>query len=197
MTLVLGSGSPARRRLLENAGVAFEVARAEVDERAIEGPLRLDGATPEDIATALASAKALDIAARRPGDLVIGADQVLAMADGAILHKPDDAAAAAGQLRKLAGSHHWLHSAVVLAREDGVTWRYVASARLHMRALDDEEIARYLAEVPLESLLSSGVYQIEGPGIRLFDDIQGDFFGILGLPLLPLLGALRDAGALA
>jgi len=194
MTLVLGSGSSARRRLLENAGIAFEVERANVDERAIEEPLRLDGATPEDIATALAGAKALDIAARRPGDLIIGADQVLAMANGGIVHKPDDAEAAAGQLRDLAGKDHWLHSAVVLARGTDVMWHHVASARLRMRALDGDEIARYLADVPLATLTSSGVYQIEGPGIRLFDDIEGDFFGILGLPLLPLLGALRDAG---
>lgn len=197
MTLVLGSGSTARRRLLENAGIAFEIETAGIDERAVEEPLLASGATAREVARALAEAKALAIAGRRPADIVIGADQVLATAGGEIVHKPANRDEASGQLARLAGAHHWLHSAIVLARGEDVTWRHTESARLTMRLLTDDDIDRYLDDMPEEVLTSAGVYQIEGPGIRLFEIIHGDFFGILGLPLLPLLKALRVSGEIS
>ena len=196
MTLVLASGSSARRQLLENAGISFEVEKAQVDERAIEAPLVLEGASAPSLGVALAAAKAEAVSQLRPGDLVIGADQVLATANGDILHKPDDRRAAAAQLADLAGTHHWLHNALALARDGQVIWEHTESARLTMRRLLEADISAYLAMVPVEVLTSSGIYQIEGPGIRLFEEIHGDFFAILGLPLLPLLARLRDEGVI-
>lgn len=193
MALVLASGSRIRATLLANARLDFTVDPATVDERAVEAPLLEAGFPPEDIAQVLAEAKALDVAGRRPQDLVIGADQVLGLGN-ARFTKPADMEAARRQLLDLSGKTHELHSAVVLARGDEVLWRHVSTARLTMRALTPAEIGRYLALAGDAVLSSVGCYQLENVGVRLFERIEGDYFTILGLPLLPLLGELRALG---
>jgi septum formation protein len=191
MSLVLASGSAARRALLNNAGVVFEVVPADIDERAAEQPL--SDAPPDDVAQALAMVKAATVSERRPGDLVVGADQVLAV-DGERLDKPADMEAARRQLLRLSGRTHHLHCAVACARAGEIVWQHAESAALTMRALEPGFIGRHLAAVGPEALLSVGAYQLEGRGIQLFDRIEGDYFAILGLPLLPLLRFLRGAG---
>ena len=193
--IVLASGSPTRQTLLANAGVPFAVRVAPVDERAIAAPLIEAGASPADIATALADAKALVVSAAEPEALVIGADQTLDR-DGILGTKPAGMAEARQQLAGLAGRSHFLHAAVAVARAGAVTWRHRDSARLTMRALGPAAIDRYLARVGDNVLKSVGVYQIEGEGIGLFEAIEGDYFTILGLPLLPLLLYLRSQGAI-
>jgi septum formation protein len=193
MKLVLASGSAARRTLLANAGLAFTVAPAALDERAAEAPLAAAGAAPADIALALAAAKATAVAASRPHDLIVGADQVLEI-DGERLAKPADMEAARRQLLRLSGRSHRLHSAVACARGEGIAWQFAATATMTMRRLEPGSIGRYLAEVGPAALTSVGAYQIEGPGIRLFEAIEGDYFAILGLPMLPLLAYLRSEG---
>ena len=193
MRLVLASGSSARRLLLENAGLDFEVVPAELDERAAEQPLLDAGAAAEDIALALAMAKATMVSEAHPGDLVIGADQMLEL-NGGRLTKPADMEAARRQLLKLSGKTHSLHSAVVCARNGGIVWQHSEPAYLTMRQLTPQFIGRYLAAVGPPALSSVGAYQLEGRGVQLFERIDGDFFAILGLPLLPLLAFLRSEG---
>jgi septum formation protein len=196
--LVLASGSSARRTLLENAGLAFDVVPSSVDERAVEAPLVASGATPAEIAAALAVAKAEEVSRRladTPDALVIGADQTLDC-DGHRGTKSATLAAARTELARLAGRSHRLHSAVAVAQGGVVFWRHLDTATLTMRPLSPEYIEAYLGRVGAAVLNSVGVYQLEGEGIRLFERIQGDYFTILGLPLLPLLACLRNAGAI-
>jgi len=195
MSLVLASGSRARQALLANAGVAFDIVLAAIDERAAEQPLLDAGASPDDIALALAMIKASSVSENRGGDLVIGADQVLDL-DVERLTKPADMEAARRQLLRLSGRTHVLHSAVATARTGEILWQHVETARLTMRRIEPAEIGRYLAEAGPAVLTSVGAYQVEGPGIRLFERIDGDYFAILGLPLLPLLAFLRSEGAI-
>lgn len=195
MSLVLASGSKTRQALLANAGIAFEAVPAAIDERAAEKPLLDAGASPDDIAMALAMVKASSVSENRGGDLVIGADQLLDL-DGERLTKPEDMEAARRQLLKLSGRTHMLHSAVAAARSGEILWQHAETARLTMRRLEPAEVGRYLAEAGPAALTSVGAYQVEGPGIRLFERIDGDYFGILGLPLLPLLAFLRSEGAI-
>ncbi|CAN5131739.1 Maf-like protein [soil metagenome] len=192
--LILASGSQTRATLLRNAGVSFSVRTAAIDERAVEAPLIARGAKPRDVAAALAEAKALAVSRQHPG-LVIGADQTLDLA-GRQWSKPRSLAEAAEQSAALAGRTHALHSALAVARDGAIAWRHVESARLAMRPLTGAEIAAYIAEVGDAALTSVGAYQIEGPGIRLFERIDGDHFTILGLPLLPLLAYLRAEGTI-
>lgn len=194
-SIILASGSPFRKALLANAGVDFSAMPAEIDERAVEAPLQDSGATPEDLAQILAEAKALDVSERNPGALVIGCDQTLSLGDR-VFHKPEDMEGARRHLLSLSGKTHQLNSAVVLVRDGETLWRNVSIARLTMRKLDPAFIGRHLAKVGDAALASVGAYQIEGEGIQLFDKIEGDYFTIVGLPLLPLLGALRDLGAI-
>ena len=193
MRLILASGSRSRRALLENAGLAFEVVPADLDERAAEAPLLEAGATPEDIALALAMAKASMVSEAHSGALVIGADQMLEL-HGERLTKPEDMEAARHQLLRLSGKTHTLHAAVCCARGGEIVWQHVEPAHMTMRKLTPQFIGRYLAAAGPEALTSVGAYQIEGRGIQLFDKIDGDFFAILGLPLLPLLPFLRSEG---
>ena len=193
MKLILASASPARRSILENAGLSFEVAPAEIDERAAEEPLSKAGATPDDIAMALAMVKAESVSAARSDALVIGADQILDF-NGERLNKPADMEAARRQLLKLSGKTHLLHSAVACARGEKIVWQHVETAALTMRKLTPAFIGRYLAAVGDDALKSVGVYQLEGRGIQLFEKVDGDYFAILGLPLLPLLAFLRSEG---
>jgi len=193
--IILASGSPFRKALMENAGIGFEAIPARIDERAVEAPLQGSGAAPEDVALILAEAKALEVSDHYPDALVIGSDQTLSLGDE-VLHKPADMEEARRRLLKLAGKTHQLNSAVVLARKGEALWRHVEVARLTMRPLDPGFIGRHLARVGENALSSVGAYQIEGEGIQLFEKIEGDYFTIVGLPLLPLLAALRERGAI-
>jgi septum formation protein len=188
-TIILGSGSRFRRQLLENAGLAVEVDRPQIDERAAEKAVEGSGLTPAELAKILAEAKANDVSSRHPGRLVIGLEDRL-------FHKPKDMEDARRHLLALSGRTHELHSAVVLARDGETIWRHVSTARLTMRKLDPAFIGRHLARVGEKALESVGAYQIEGEGIQLFDRIEGDHFTIVGLPLLPLLAELRRLGAI-
>jgi septum formation protein len=193
MSLILASASSIRGTLLRNAGLSFEVVPADIDERAAEQPLLAAGATPEDVALGLAMAKAVSVSERRSGDLVIGADQVLDFM-GERLTKPADMEAARRQLLRLAGRTHQLHSAVAGARDGNVVWSTVETATLKMRPFEPAAAGQYLARAGETALQSVGAYQLESFGVQLFEAIEGDYFAILGLPLLPLLGFLREEG---
>lgn len=193
--IILASGSSHRRMLLRNAGLEFHTEKPEVDERAVEATLSGSGATPEDVATVLAEAKAVAVSESHPEALVIGSDQTLSLGDE-LLHKAADMEGARRQLLLLSGKTHQLSSAVVLARRGVAVWRHVTVAHMTMRPLDPATIGRYLSRVGQAALGSVGCYQIEGEGVRLFEKVEGDFFAIVGLPLLPLLAALRDQGAI-
>jgi len=193
--IVLASRSATRIAMLRNAGVAFEAVSSAVDERAVEAGLVAAGASAGAVALALAEAKARAAAAEEDA-LVIGADQTLE-AGGERWHKPADLGEARRQIAALSGRSHKLHSAVVGLRPGHLPWRYLATATLTMRALSPDEIEAYLDRAGAAATASVGAYQIEGPGIQLFETIEGDYFTILGLPLLPLLKWLRHAGALA
>lgn len=193
--IILASTSPFRKMLLQNAGVRFTTESADVDERAVEEAAGGSGISPADMATILAEAKANEVAARHPDALVIGADQTLSLGDE-ILHKPVDMEAARRRLLALSGRHHELNSAVVIARGDDVLWRHVSVARMTMRELSPEFVGRHLADAGDQVLQSVGAYQLEGIGVQLFEKIDGDYFTILGLPLLPLLAELRKLDAI-
>jgi septum formation protein len=193
--LVLASGSPFRKAMLENAGVAVEAVPADLDERALEAPLKDSGASPEDVALVLAEAKAVEVSERRPHRLVLGCDQTLSLGDD-IFHKPADMEGARRHLLALSGRTHQLNSAAVLAQGGKVLWRHVGVASLTMRRLDPAFIGRHLARVGNKALQSVGAYQVEGEGIQLFEKIEGDHFTIVGLPLLAVLAELRHLGAI-
>lgn len=193
--IILASSSPFRKLLLTNAGIRFEAESARIDERAVEDSVAGSGLTPEDLALLLAEAKAADVAARHPGALVIGSDQTLALGD-AVLHKVADMEAARARLLQLSGKTHQLNSAIAIVRDGETLWRHVSVAHMTMRALDPGFVGRHLAEAGDGVLQSVGAYQLEGPGVQLFSAIDGDFFTILGLPMLPLLAELRELGAI-
>jgi septum formation protein len=190
--LLLASTSPTRRKLLESAGLPVDTQAPGIDERAID-PRNLD---PLSLARHLADEKALAVSRRHPERLVLGADQVLAC-DAEVFHKPGDREAARAQLRRLSGRSHVLRSAGALARGGAVIDTFDASALLAMRPLSDDAIDTYLAAAGPDALQSVGVYQLENLGIHLFEKVEGDHSTILGLPLLPLLAALRRLGCLA
>ncbi len=193
--LILASGSPFRKAVLANAGIDFDVERPSIDERAVEAPLQQSGVSPEDVALVLATAKANDVSERNPGALVIGSDQTMSLGDE-VFHKPADMEGARRHLLKLSGKTHQLNSAVVIVRDGETLWSHVGVAQLTMRTLSPAFIGKHLASVGDKALASVGAYQIEGEGIQLFERIEGDYFTIIGLPLLPLLKALRDLGAI-
>jgi len=193
--IVLASGSPFRKAMLEAAGVDIDVVPAKIDERSVEKTLEGTGASPEDVAQVLAEAKALDVSERSPGRLVLGCDQTLSL-DDELFHKPADMEGARRHLLKLSGKTHQLNSAAVLARNGEALWRDVGIARLTMRKLEPAFIGRHLARVGPMALNSVGAYQIEGEGVQLFEKIDGDYFTIVGLPLLAVLRELRAMGAI-
>jgi septum formation protein len=194
--LVLASQSTTRVAILRNAGVDFAALPSKVDERSVEGPLAAAGASPGELALALAEAKASAFARADVAAYVIGADQTLD-AGGERWHKPATLEEARHQLMALSGRSHRLHSAVVGLHGNTTPWRYLDTAVLTMRLLSPSEIDAYLRRVGGKAAESVGGYQIEGPGIQLFEKIEGDYFTILGLPLLPLLKWLRDENVLA
>ncbi|ASY64792.1 Septum formation protein Maf [Sinorhizobium sojae CCBAU 05684] len=194
-SLVLASASPFRRALLENAGLTFDARAAEVDERALERPLEQSGASPADVALALAEAKARDVARHFPGAIVIGSDQTMSLGPR-VYHKPRDMAEAADHLLSLSGKTHSLNSAIVLVHAGEVLWRHVSTAHMTVRPLSRDFVGRHLNRVGAKALASVGAYQLEGEGIQLFEKIEGDYFTILGLPMLPLLSKLRELGSI-
>jgi len=189
--LILASGSAIRRQMLEDAGVEFEVVRPDVDEDAVKA----DKTEPDKIAAELARVKALAISALRPGEWVIGSDSVVA-AGVRLFNKPANREEAAEHLRFFSGKTMELTSGVALARGGHVDWSDVAVAELTVRQLSDEFIESYLeAEWP-EVGYTVGVFRMEARGVQLFETIAGDHFTILGMPLIPLLNALRQRGIL-
>lgn len=192
--LVLGSRSASRAALLKAAGLDFEIDPAGIDESAIRKLVTRDrGAGAGDVADVLARAKAETVSERWPGAFVIGSDQVLALGDQ-LFEKPQTHEDARRTLLALQGKTHQLHSAVALAREGDVRWAHIETAHLTMRALSPEFIGRYLADAGDVVLQSVGAYRLEGLGVHLFEEITGDYFTILGLPLLALLAQLRKEG---
>ena len=191
--LILASASGIRARLLREAGVRFGVRPPDVDEPKIKAGLHASGVANEAFADALAEAKALDVSSASPQALVLGCDQVLVCGDR-LFDKARDTAEARQTLAFLRGKDHYLISACVLAQGGKPVWRYVERATLHMRAFSDEFLDTYLKDEGKLVLGAVGCYQLEGRGAQLFDKIEGDFFCVLGLPLLPFLAALRERG---
>ncbi len=192
--LVLASRSAVRAALLRGAGVDFSVEDAKVDEAVSKAALIAEGASPLGVAQALAEEKALAVSRRRAG-LIIGADQTLEL-DGALYDKPTSQAGARERLWLLRGRTHALHSAVSLAHGGTIVWREAETARLTLRAFSEAFLDDYLRAEGAAALASVGAYRLEGTGVQLFQAIEGDYFAILGLPLLALLAALRAQGAL-
>jgi septum formation protein len=189
--VVLASASAIRATLLRQAGLAVEVAPATIDEAAVKQTLRNDRADTEACALALAELKAQRVSQRHAGALVIGADQMLDC-DGAWFDKPADRAQAAASLRALRGKTHVLIAAVTVVRDGALIWHHAARARLTMRPFSDGFLERYLDAVGDAALGSVGAYQLEGLGVQLFSHVDGDYFTVLGLPLIPLLDFLRQ-----
>mgnify|MGYP000694584338 FL=1 len=193
MTLVLASQSASRRAMLDAAGIRHEAIPAYLDERSLEASLH--GSPPELIALALAEAKALAVGAERPDALVLGSDSLVAVA-ARRFDKPESREQAAEHLRFFSGKEMQLFSAAALVHQDKVLWSHVALARLHVRELSEEFIADYLDhEWPAVSGCV-GVFRIEARGVQLFNRIDGDHFTVLGMPLLAVLGGLRELGEL-
>jgi septum formation protein len=191
--LILASQSRARQAVLAGAGIVFEAIPAELDERAVEMESGLT--SPQEVADCLARAKASAVSALYPGRYVIGADQTLALGTRRF-SKPADRAAAAEQIAELAGNTHELHAAVAVVLDRQVLFSHVSTARMTMLPLSRNTIDAYLTEAGDTVLGSVGAYQLERLGVHLFERIEGDYFTILGMPLLPLLAFLRSRDCL-
>ena len=191
--LILASKSASRRAMLDAAGVRYDAMPANIDERAIEQNLR--GATSAEIAEALSVAKAAALASEHPDALVLGSDS-LVVVDGRRFDKPASRADAADHLRFFSGKIMELHSAAALVRADTCEWSHADVAKLHVRELSEDFIAHYLDHEWPEIGYTVGCFRIEAMGVQLFERIEGDQFTVLGMPLIPVLGALRDAGVL-
>jgi septum formation protein len=191
--LILASASVARKMMLENAGVPVRCVPAQIDEQALKQSLITDGASPRDIADCLAEAKARNVAFQYPDNLVLGGDQILVQ-DGDIFSKAKTRAEAKMVLKRLSAKSHQLISAAVISHQGQPVWRTTASATLKVRSLSDDYIDEYLDILGEAAFSSVGCYQLEGLGAQLFEKIDGDFFTILGLPLLPVLDFLRARG---
>lgn len=196
MTIILASQSPVRRRLLAQTGIDFETAVSGTDEASVKASLLAEGASPREIAEVLAELKAVSVSRRTMGAFVIGADQVLEL-EGTLYDKPGDLAGARQHLETLRGKTHRLHTAAVVAKAGAPIWRQLDAADLTMRTFSDAFLDAYL-EAEGEAVTGSvGAYFYEGRGAQLFSRVSGDYFTVLGLPLLPLLQFMRDHGVLA
>lgn len=194
MSLILASKSASRRAMLDAAGVGYESIPADLDERALEAGLA--SAAPKAIALALAEAKALAVSRERPDRLVLGSDSLVEV-EGRRFDKPMSRADAGEHLRFFSGKTIQLHSAAALARDGAIIWRHDAVAKLRVRGLSDSFIHSYLDREWPAVAGCVGVFRIEDRGVQLFDSIDGDHFTVLGMPLLAVLGALREQGELA
>lgn len=195
MSLVLASGSHARSQMLQAAGIKFEIQKAYVDEEPVKQALLAEGASAHNITDALAELKAIAVSQMRDDDYIIGADQVLSL-DGMCFSKAENMVMAKKQLRALSGKKHSLISAVVIAKDGCVLWRAIDKVNLTMRPLSDGFIDDYLNECGSDILSSVGCYHLEGRGAQLFERIDGDYFTVLGMPLLKLLHFCRTEGLL-
>jgi nucleoside triphosphate pyrophosphatase len=193
LPLILASRSEARATLLRKARIAFELMPTAVDEGAVKAAMIAEEESARDIADALAELKARRIAGKAPGRLVLGADQVL-VCDGRTFDKPRDLAEAGAQLRELRGRTHELLAAAVVFEEGRPVWRQIGSARLSMRPFSEAFLERYIEEHGAALFSTVGAYRLEDGGAQLFNRIQGDYFSVLGLPLLELLEFLRTRG---
>lgn len=191
MDIVLASGSAIRAQLLRNAGVSVTVTPARIDETSVIAALAQDGAKPHDICDTLAEYKARQVATKNPSALVIGCDQVL-VCEGTLFEKPKDLDEAREHLTRLRGKGHQLLSAVVVYENGAPVWRTVGRAQLAMRAFSDAFLEDYIDTQGDDLLTTVGCYKLEGTGVTLFSRVQGDYFTILGLPLLDLLEFLRS-----
>ena len=191
--LILASASQIRHRLLADAGLSVEISPARVDENAVKTSMLAEDAAPRDIADALAQLKAARISPRHPGQLVLGCDQTLDLA-GRLFDKPADLAEAREQLVALRGQQHRLHAAAVIYLDAQPVWRFVGNARLTMRDFSDAFLDSYLSTHGNDLLTTVGCYKVEAGGAQLFSRIEGDYFSILGLPLLEVFGFLRTRG---
>lgn len=189
--VILASGSEIRHQLLHNAGVSVEVIPAPVDEDSIKKSLQAEQAKPHDVADALAEMKALRVASKRPDALVIGCDQVL-VCEGQLFDKATSAAGAAETLQALRGKPHQLLSAAVIFEDGRPVWRTIGRAQLFMRNFSDRFLEDYVAENTPDILSSVGCYKLEKSGVQLFTRVQGDYFTVLGFPLLEVLEFLRS-----
>jgi septum formation protein len=194
--LILASRSQARFTLMSNAGLIVTAVPPEVSETALKAVRLAENASPAAIAADLAVAKATEVSARYPKALVIGADQTLEL-DGRLFDKPADLAEARAQLLALRGRSHKLHAAVALVRGGGILWRTLETATLQMRQFSEAFLAQYLVAEAGEILQCVGAYRLEGLGAQLFEAIDGDYFTILGLPLVGVLQALRSIGEIS
>ena len=193
-SIILASGSASRRALLAGAGVDAQSIKPNVDEDTAKQAMRADGLSVRDQAMQLAEMKAVKVSRSEPG-LVIGGDQMLNLG-GEAFDKPKDLAAAAGHLRKLSGRAHTLETAIVIAENGEPVWRHLARPKLTVRTLREDFIGNYTKTCADALLTTVGAYQLEGMGAQIFSKIEGDFFSILGLPLLPLLDYFRVRGLL-
>ncbi|MCF1474096.1 MULTISPECIES: Maf family nucleotide pyrophosphatase [Rhizobium/Agrobacterium group] len=189
--VILASTSPFRRQLLEQAGLRFTAMAPDIDEREVEGRAEHQHVSPQELAQVISCEKALAVSRQTPDGLVIGGDQVLALGER-IYHKPKDLSSARDQLLSLRGETHVLYSALALAKQGEVIWRHVSQARMTMRMFSETFLDDYLDRAGGAILKSVGGYQIEGLGVQLFSDIVGDYFTIVGVPLLPLMEKLRE-----
>lgn len=191
--IILASASPFRAQMLRNAAIEFRAERANINERAVEAPLVEACFAPDAIAEMLAIAKAQDVSMREPGRYVIGSDQVLSLEDR-ILHKPENMEEARRRLLELSGRTHHLNTAVAIVLDSEILWSHVEIAAITFRKLSPQFVGRHLAMAGEKVLQSVGAYQIEAEGVQLFERIEGDFFTIMGMPLLPLLARMREYG---
>lgn len=193
--LILASGSHIRQVLLRNAGLHFEVVKARVDEETVRRAMQAEGAPPRDVADALAELKAQKVSARQPDALVIGCDQVLSM-EGEIFAKPDTLDEARAQLLRLRGAQHRLISAAVICEAGRPVWRKLGVVKMTMRNISDSYLDSYLDRNWSSIQHSVGAYKLEEEGVRLFERIEGDYFTVLGLPLLEVLWFLGTRGVI-